>query len=160
MRPRGQNYLPTAPTFTSTAGLAFKFAEWVQWGYQLPVPAQQGRQCRLQPDGPGPFLTDLTANYTPEESTRSASPWRIFSISGNGTESQVEYVSPELVGNEEGRRPSMKSAIRQECPFSRNSSYPHCSFQMTPDSPVMDPKRLLYRLTKSYGYTTGIFASK
>ena len=61
---KGKDYVPTAPTFTSTAGLSFKFKNGINGGisyrYLHNRPANEDYSLTAL----GYFLTDLTANYT------------------------------------------------------------------------------------------------
>ncbi len=62
--PKGEDYLPTAPTFTSTAGLFVRFANGVNGGisyrYLHNRPANEDYTLVAK----GYFLADMTANYT------------------------------------------------------------------------------------------------
>jgi TonB-dependent Receptor Plug Domain/CarboxypepD_reg-like domain len=89
--PQGQNYLPTAPTFTSTAGLSFKFRNGFNGGisyrYLHDRPANEDYSLTAL----GYFLTDLTANYTQKKYEIGISVENFFNQ--KWYESQVEYVS-------------------------------------------------------------------
>jgi hypothetical protein len=89
--PKGRDYLPTAPTFTSTAGLSFKFTNGFNGGisyrYLHDRPANEDYSLAAL----GYFLTDLTANYTQKKYEISISVENLFNQ--KWYESQVEYVS-------------------------------------------------------------------
>jgi hypothetical protein len=89
--PKGQDYLPTAPTFTSTAGLSFKFNNGFNGGisyrYLHDRPANEDYSLVAK----GYFLTDLTANYTQKKYEIGISVENLFNQVWY--ESQVEYVS-------------------------------------------------------------------
>ncbi len=89
--PKGENYLPTAPTLTSTAGLYFKFKDGFNGGisyrYLHNRPANEDYSLIAK----GYFLTDLTANYTKKKYEIGVSIENLFN--SVWYESQVEYVS-------------------------------------------------------------------
>ncbi|HEX4374361.1 MAG TPA: TonB-dependent receptor [Puia sp.] len=89
--PKGQDYLPTAPTFTSTAGLSFKFKNGINGGisyrYLHNRPANEDYSLTAL----GYFLTDLTVNYTQKKYEIGVAVENLFNQ--KWYESQVEYVS-------------------------------------------------------------------
>ena len=88
---KGQDYLPTAPTFTSTAGLYFRFKDGfnggVSYRYLHNRPANEDYSLVAK----GYFLADLTANYTRKKYEIGISIENLFNQVWY--ESQVEYVS-------------------------------------------------------------------
>jgi hypothetical protein len=89
--PKGQDHLPTAPTFTSTAGLSFKFKNGINGGisyrYLHNRPANEDYSLTAL----GYFLTDLTVNYTRKKYEIGIAVENLFDQ--KWYESQVEYVS-------------------------------------------------------------------
>ena len=89
--PKGQDYLPTAPTFTSTGGLYAKFKNGINGGisyrYLHDRPANQDYSLVAK----GYFLADLTANYTQKKYEIGITIENLFNQVWY--ESQVEYVS-------------------------------------------------------------------
>ena len=89
--PKGQDYLPTAPTFTSTAGLYVRFKDGINGGisyrYLHNRPANEDYSLVAK----GYFLADLTANYTRKKYEIGLSVENLFNQ--QWYESQVEYVS-------------------------------------------------------------------
>jgi hypothetical protein len=89
--PKGQDYLPTAPTFTSTAGLYVKLKNGVNGGlsyrYLHNRPANEDYSLVAK----GYFLADLTANYTRKKYEIGLSVENLFNQVWY--ESQIEYVS-------------------------------------------------------------------
>jgi hypothetical protein len=89
--PKGQQYLPLAPTFTSTAALDFHFAGgWnggLSYRYLHNRPADAGNQLTAL----GYFITDLAVNYTRKKYEIGLSIENALNQQWN--ESQFEYVS-------------------------------------------------------------------
>ncbi len=89
--PKGEDYLPTAPTFTSTAGLYVRFKDGINGGisyrYLHNRPANEDYSLVAK----GYFLADLTANYTRKKYEIGLSVENLFNQ--QWYESQVEYVS-------------------------------------------------------------------
>lgn len=89
--PKGQDYLPTAPTFTSTGGLYVKLKNGINGGisyrYLHNRPANEDYSLVAK----GYFLTDLTANYTRNKYEIGISVENLFN--SKWYESQIEYVS-------------------------------------------------------------------
>ncbi len=88
---KGQDYLPTAPTFTSTAGLYFRFKDGINGGlsyrYLHNRPANEDYSLVAK----GYFLADLTANYTHKKYEIGISIENLFNQVWY--ESQIEYES-------------------------------------------------------------------
>jgi TonB-dependent Receptor Plug Domain/CarboxypepD_reg-like domain len=88
---KGHDYLPTAPTFTSTAGLFVRFKNGINGGlsyrYLHNRPANEDYSLTAL----GYFLTDLTANYTRKKYEIGVSIENLFNQ--KWYESQVEYAS-------------------------------------------------------------------
>ncbi len=89
--PKGLDYLPTAPTFTSTAGLSFKFPNGVNGGISYRYLHNRPANADYSLTALGYFLTDLTANYTQKKYEIGISVENLFNQ--RWYESQVEYVS-------------------------------------------------------------------
>lgn len=89
--PKGENYLEGAPTFTSTAGLYFKFKDGFNGGisyrYMHSRPANEDNSLTAQ----GYFLTDLSTNYTKKNYEIGLSIENLFNVRWDETE--IEYVS-------------------------------------------------------------------
>ena len=89
--PKGQDYLPTAPTFTSTAGLYIKmkggFNGGISYRYLHDRPANNDYSLTAK----GYFLADLTANYTRPNYEIGVAIENLFNR--KWSESQIEYVS-------------------------------------------------------------------
>ena len=89
--PKGQDYLPTAPTFTSTGGLYVRFKNGINGGisyrYLHDRPANEDYSLIAK----GYFLADLTANYTKKKYEVGISIENL--LNQKWYESQVEYVS-------------------------------------------------------------------
>jgi len=89
--PKGQDYLPTAPTFTSTAGLSFRFKNGFNGGISYRYLHKRPANADYSLTALGYFLTDLTANYTQKKYEIGISVENLFNQ--KWYESQVEYVS-------------------------------------------------------------------
>ena len=61
---KGQNYLPLAPTFTSTGGLDFKFKNGINGGISYRYLHNRPANGDYSLTAVGYFLSDLTVNYT------------------------------------------------------------------------------------------------
>ncbi len=89
--PKGKNYLPLAPTFTSTAGIYYKFSSGFNGGisyrYMHDRPANEDYTLTAL----GYFIADLTANYTTRKYDIGIVVENLFNTVWN--ESQFEYVS-------------------------------------------------------------------
>ena len=89
--PKGQAYLPTAPTFTSTAGLFVRFTNGMNGGisyrYLHDRPANDDYSLKAL----GYFLTDLTMNYTKQKYELGISVENLFNQ--KWSESQIAYLS-------------------------------------------------------------------
>ncbi len=88
---KGEDYLPTAPTFTSTAGLYVRFQNGINGGisyrYLHDRPANEDYSLVAK----GYFLADLTANYTKKKYEVGISIENLFNQPWY--ESQIEYLS-------------------------------------------------------------------
>ena len=91
MFPKARNYLPTAPTFTSTADLAFRFKNGFNGGISYRYLHNRPANENYSLTALGYFLTDLTANYTQKKYEIGISVENLFNQ--KWYESQVEYVS-------------------------------------------------------------------
>jgi len=89
--PKGQNYLPTAPTFTSTAGLYVKFKNGINGGISYRYLHDRPANNDYTLTAKGYFLADLTANYTKRKYEIGISIENLFNK--KWYESQIEYVS-------------------------------------------------------------------
>ncbi len=89
--PKGENYLPTAPTFTSTAGLYLRFKNGFNGGISYRYLHNRPANADYTLTALGYFLTDLTANYTRKKYEIGLSVENLFNQ--KWYESQVEYVS-------------------------------------------------------------------
>jgi hypothetical protein len=89
--PKGQDYLPLAPTFTSTAGLDFRFqGGWnggISYRYLHNRPANEDNTLTAV----GYFVTDLAVNYTKKKYEVGLAVENLFNQTWS--ESQFEYVS-------------------------------------------------------------------
>jgi outer membrane receptor protein involved in Fe transport len=89
--PKGENYLPTAPTLTSTAGLYVRFNNGFNGGISYRYLHDRPANADYSLTALGYFLTDLTANYTRKKYEIGLSVENLFNR--QWYESQVEYVS-------------------------------------------------------------------
>lgn len=88
---KGQNYLPLAPTFTSTAGLYYRFKNGLNGGISYRYLHNRAANADYSLTAYGYFITDLTANYTRKKFEIGLSVENLFNQSWN--EAQFEYVS-------------------------------------------------------------------
>lgn len=90
-QPKGDDYLPLAPTFTSTAGLNFRLPRgWnggISYRYLRNRPANEDNTLTAL----GYFITDLTVNYTKPKYELGLAIENLFDQSWN--ESEFEYTS-------------------------------------------------------------------
>jgi len=88
---KGENYVPLAPTFTSTAGLYYRFKNGLNGGlsyrYMHNRPANEDYSLTAV----GYFITDLTANYTKKKFELGISIENLFNQSWD--EAQFAYLS-------------------------------------------------------------------
>ena len=88
---KGVNYIPLAPTFTSTAGLDFRFKNGINGGlsyrYLHNRPAINDNTLTAR----GYFITDLTVNYTQKRYEFGLAIENLFNHQWD--ESQFEYTS-------------------------------------------------------------------
>jgi hypothetical protein len=89
--PKGQDYLPTAPTFTSTGGLYGKLNNGINGGISYRYLHDRPANADYSLVAKGYFLADLTANYTKKKYEVGIAIENIFNQVWY--ESQVEYVS-------------------------------------------------------------------
>ena len=89
--PKGQDYLETAPTFTSTAGLYFKFKNGFNGGLSYRYLHDRPANSDYSLVAKGYFLADATINYTRKKYEIGLSIENLFNTVWY--ESQVEYVS-------------------------------------------------------------------
>ena len=89
--PKGQDYLPTAPTFTSTAGLYVRFKNGINGGVSYRYLHNRPANSDYSLTALGYFLTDLTANYTKKKYEIGISIENL--LNQKWYESQIEYVS-------------------------------------------------------------------
>ncbi len=89
--PKGQDYLPTAPTFTSTGGLYARFKNGFNGGISYRYLHDRPANGDYSLTAKGYFLTDLTANYTKKKYEVGISIENLFNQ--KWYESQIEYVS-------------------------------------------------------------------
>jgi carboxypeptidase-like protein/TonB-dependent receptor-like protein len=89
--PKGQNYLPLAPTFTSTAGLYYRFKNGLNGGISYRYLHNRAANEDYSLTAYGYFITDLTANYTTKKYEVSFTVENLFNQKWN--EAQFEYVS-------------------------------------------------------------------
>ena len=89
--PKGQDYLPTAPTFTSTAGLYVKLKGGINGGISYRYLHDRPANSDYSLTAKGYFLTDLTANYTQPKFEVGIAIENLFNR--KWSESQIEYVS-------------------------------------------------------------------
>ncbi len=89
--PKGQDYLATAPTFTSTAGLYVKFANGFNGGISYRYLHDRPANSNYSLTAKGYFLTDLTANYTQKKYELGIAIENLFNVTW--FESQVAYQS-------------------------------------------------------------------
>ncbi len=88
---KGENYLPLAPTFTSTAGLYYRFKNGLNGGISYRYLHNRAANEDYTLTAYGYFITDLTANYTRKKFEIGLSIENLFNQSWN--EAQFEYVS-------------------------------------------------------------------
>jgi hypothetical protein len=89
--PKGQNYLPLSPTFTSTAGLYYRLKNGLNGGISYRYLHNRAANEDYSLTAYGYFITDLTANYTTRKYEISFAVENLFNQKWN--EAQFEYVS-------------------------------------------------------------------
>ena len=89
--PKGQDYLPTAPTFTSTGGLYVRFKNGFNGGLSYRYLHNRPANADYSLIAKGYFLTDLAANYTKKKYEIGISIENLFNQ--KWYESQIEYLS-------------------------------------------------------------------
>ncbi len=88
---KGQNYLPLAPTFTSTGGLGFRFSNGINGGISYRYLHNRAANADYSLTALGYFLADLTVNYTTKKYEVGLAVENLFNQEWN--ESQFDYVS-------------------------------------------------------------------
>jgi hypothetical protein len=88
---KGENYLPLAPTFTSTAGLYYRFKNGLNGGIGYRYLHNRAANEDYSLTALGYFVTDFTANYTKRKFEISLAIENLFNQTWN--EAQFEYVS-------------------------------------------------------------------
>ncbi len=88
---KGENYLPLAPTFTSTAGLYYRFKIGLNGGISCRYLHDRSANANYTLTALGYFITDLTANYSKKKYEISLSVENLFNRKWN--EAQFEYVT-------------------------------------------------------------------
>jgi hypothetical protein len=92
---QGHNYVPLAPTFTSTAGLDFRFKNGINGGISYRYLHDRAANEDYTLTARGYFITDLTINYTRKKYEIGVAIENLFNRQWD--ESQFEYTS-ELKG--------------------------------------------------------------
>ncbi|HXB44080.1 MAG TPA: carboxypeptidase-like regulatory domain-containing protein [Puia sp.] len=90
-QPKGENYLPLAPTFTSTAGLFYKCKNGLNGGISYRYMHNRAANADYSLTAVGYFITDLTANYTKRKFEVSFAVENLFNQRWN--ESEFAYLS-------------------------------------------------------------------
>jgi hypothetical protein len=87
----GHNYLPLAPTFTSTVGLNFRFKNGLNGGINYRYLHNRAANSTYTLTALGYWVTDLTINYTKKKYEIGVAIENLFNVVWN--ESQFEYIS-------------------------------------------------------------------
>jgi len=87
----GHNYVPLAPTLTSTAGLDYRFKNGINGGISYRYLHDRAANSTYTLDAQGYFVTDLTANYTRKRYEVGMAIENLFNVQWD--ESQFEYTS-------------------------------------------------------------------
>jgi len=87
----GNNYIPLAPTFTSTAGLDFKTKSGWNGGISYRYLHNRAANSTYSLTAAGYFITDLSLNYTQAKYEIGLDVQNLFKVAWN--ESEFEYVS-------------------------------------------------------------------
>jgi hypothetical protein len=87
----GHNFLPLAPTFTSTAGLYFKLRDGLSGGISYRYLHDRSANSTYSLTALGYFVTDLAINYSKPKFAIGLSVQNLFNVIWN--ESQFEYTS-------------------------------------------------------------------
>ena len=87
----GHNYVPLAPTFTSTAGLGFRFKSGINGGISYRYLHNRAANSDYSLTARGYFITDLTLNYTRKRYEIGVAIENLFNQQWD--ESQFEYIS-------------------------------------------------------------------
>jgi len=87
----GHNYIPLAPTLTSTAGLDFRFKNGINGGISYRYMHNRAANSDYSLTALGYFITDLSVNYTRKKYEVGLAIENLFNQQWN--ESQFEYTS-------------------------------------------------------------------
>jgi hypothetical protein len=89
--PKGGNYIPLAPTFTSTGGLYYRFKNSLNGGLSYRYLQNRAANEDYSLTAAGYFVSDLTANYTRRRYEIGLSIENLFNQTWN--EAQFAYIS-------------------------------------------------------------------
>jgi hypothetical protein len=89
--PKGQDYLPLAPTFTSTGGLDVKFNNGINGSLNYRYMHNRAANENYSLTALGYWVTDLTLNYTRKKYEVGIAIENLFNVTWN--ESQFAYTS-------------------------------------------------------------------
>lgn len=89
--PKGENYLPLAPTFTSTGGLDARFRNGINGSIAYRYMHRRAANEDNTLQASGYFITDLTLNYTRKKYEVGLTVENLFNTTWN--EGQFEYAS-------------------------------------------------------------------
>lgn len=89
--PAGHDYLPLAPTFTSTAGLEVKFRNGIYGSLSYRYLHNRAANSEYRLTAPGYWITDMTLNYRKKWYEFGLATENLFDVAWN--ESQFEYIS-------------------------------------------------------------------
>jgi hypothetical protein len=89
--PKGEDNIEGAPTFTSTAGLYFRFRDGFNGGISYRYMHDRPANADYSLVAKGYFLTDLTANYTRKNYEIGLSIENLFNLTWDETE--IEYIT-------------------------------------------------------------------
>ena len=89
--PKGQNYIPSAPTFTSTGELNFKFRNGWNGGINYRYLHNRAGNKNYSLTAKGYFITDLAVNYTKKKYEIGLAIENLFNIKWD--EAEIEYTS-------------------------------------------------------------------
>lgn len=89
--PKGQDYVPLAPTFTSTAGMFINFKNGINGGISYRWLANRAANEDYSLTAKGYFITDLTLNYTKKRYEVGIAIENLFNQQWE--EAQFEYLS-------------------------------------------------------------------
>ena len=89
--PKGEDYLPLAPTFTSTGGLDVKFSNGINGSINYRYMHNRAANDNYSLTALGYWVTDLTLNYTRKKYEVGIAIENLFNVTWN--ESQFAYTS-------------------------------------------------------------------